>query len=97
MDVQLQVGLVAGQLADFFLVVVGVEEMRKREPEADDQQQESEHNQAQDFAEGFHEDSLNGEWSEWRRSIRICGRRGSCRVPRFGADRLSIAGRLPDG
>src|SRR5690606_34396364 len=78
MDGQLQVGLVTGQLADFFLVVVGVEEVREREPQADDEQQESEQYQAQDFAERFHGQSLNGCWSEWRWSIRICRPRSSC-------------------
>ncbi len=53
-DLQLEPGLVAGELADFILVVVGVEQVSQGEAQRNDDQQQSEDCQAQDLAERFH-------------------------------------------
>jgi hypothetical protein len=51
---QFHVGLVAGQLADFVFVVVGIEQMAEGEAQGHDDQQQPENTQPQDFAERFH-------------------------------------------
>ncbi|MNE40310.1 hypothetical protein D3C80_1343120 [compost metagenome] len=53
-EVQLQVGLVAGQLADLVLVVVRIEEVGEDEATGDDQEKQGEQRDAQNFAERFH-------------------------------------------
>ncbi|MCY1399466.1 hypothetical protein D9M71_145230 [compost metagenome] len=53
-QVQFDVGLVAGELADFVLVVVRVEEVGEDEAPCDDCQKQDEQHDAQDFAERFH-------------------------------------------
>jgi len=51
---QLDVGLVAGYLANFFFVVVGIKQVSQGEAESHDDQQQPEKYQTQDFAERFH-------------------------------------------
>ncbi|MNT26766.1 hypothetical protein D3C72_1623600 [compost metagenome] len=51
---ELQVGLVPGQLLDFVLVVVRVEQVGQGEAQGHYDQQQPEEDEAQDFAEGFH-------------------------------------------
>src|SRR5690606_32370400 len=53
-DVELYPGLVTGELTDFILVVIGVEQVSQGETQRDDDQQQSEDYQAQDLAERFH-------------------------------------------
>ncbi|MCY1355160.1 hypothetical protein D9M69_415690 [compost metagenome] len=51
---QLDVGLVAGNLADLVFVVVGIEEVGQGKAQRHNDQQQPEKYQTQDFAERFH-------------------------------------------
>uniref|UniRef100_A0A1I7YQQ9 Secreted protein n=1 Tax=Steinernema glaseri TaxID=37863 RepID=A0A1I7YQQ9_9BILA len=51
---QLDVGLVACQLADLVFVVVGIEEVGQGKAQRHNDQQQPEYHQPQDFAERFH-------------------------------------------
>ena len=54
LEVQFEVGLVPGELADLVLVVVRVEEVGQHEAGGDDEQQQDQGDDADDFAERFH-------------------------------------------
>ncbi len=53
-ECQLDVGLVAGYLADLFFVVVGIEQVGQGKAQGHNDQQQPEKYQTQDFAERFH-------------------------------------------
>ncbi|MDR6356897.1 hypothetical protein Q3H58_003568 [Pseudomonas psychrotolerans] len=58
LELQVDVGLVARQLADLVLVVVGVDQVGEGEAYGDQQEQQADENDTQHFGESFHGEEI---------------------------------------